>query len=149
LNGRQDSREWTKKIVENPIGTVRISENRSQAAFRRLACYTGAMLDELEFRRLAEAALEELKKHLYAREEENEDAFEVEEQNGVLNVVFDEPAGKFVITPNAPVRQIWISALSTSFKLDWEPLAKAFLLPRTGEQLIPLVDRLIDEHAAR
>jgi len=107
------------------------------------------MLDELEFRRLAEAALEELKKHLYAREEENEDAFEVEEQNGVLNVVFDEPAGKFVITPNAPVRQIWISALSTSFKLDWEPLAKAFLLPRTGEQLIPLVDRLIDEHAAR
>jgi len=102
------------------------------------------MLDELEFRRLAEAALEELKKHLYAREEENEDAFEVEEQNGVLNVVFDEPAGKFVITLNAPVRQIWISALSTSFKLDWEPLAKAFLLPRTGEQLIPLVDRLID-----
>jgi CyaY protein len=107
------------------------------------------MLDELEFRRLAEAALEDLKKHLYAREEENEDVFEVEEQNGVLNVVFDEPAGKFVITPNAPVRQIWISALSTSFKLDWEPLVKAFILPRTGELLVPLVDRLIDEHAAR
>jgi CyaY protein len=107
------------------------------------------MLDELEFRRLAEAALDDLKKHLYAREEDNQDAFEVEEQGGVLNVVFDEPAGKFVITPNAPVRQIWISALSTSFKLDWEPLAKAFVLPRTGEQLKPLVDRLIDEHVER
>lgn len=105
------------------------------------------MLDELEFRRMAEAALDDLKKHLYAREEENEDAFEVEEQNAVLNIVFDEPAGKFVITPNAPVRQIWISALSTSFKLDWEPMAKAFILPRTGERLLPLVDRLIDEHA--
>jgi len=105
------------------------------------------MLDELEFRRMAEAALDDLKKHLYAREEENEDAFEVEEQNGVLNVVFDEPAGKFVITPNAPVRQIWISALSTSFKLDWEPMTKAFILPRTGERLKPLVDRLIGEHA--
>jgi len=96
---------------------------------------------------MAEAALDDLKKHLYAREEENEDAFEVEEQNGVLNVVFDEPAGKFVITPNAPVRQIWISALSTSFKLDWEPMTKAFILPRTGERLKPLVDRLIGEHA--
>ena len=95
---------------------------------------------------MAEAALDDLKKHLYAREEENEDAFEVEEQNGVLNVVFDEPAGKFVITPNAPVQQIWISALSTSFKLDWDAAAGVFVLPRTGEQLTLLVDRLIADH---
>jgi CyaY protein len=51
-----------------------------------------------------------------------------------------------VITPNAPVRQIWISALSTSFKLDWNEAAEAFVLPRTGEALTPLVDRLIAEH---
>jgi CyaY protein len=44
------------------------------------------------------------------------------------------------------MRQIWISALSTSFKLDWEPAAKAFILPRTGEELLALVDRLIKEH---
>jgi len=103
-------------------------------------------MDEQEFRRTAEAALEALKQHLFHREEEVDAGFEVEEQNGVLNVLFDEPVGKFVITPNAPVRQIWISALSTSFKLDWEPRAKAFVLPRSGEQLIPLVDRLIEEH---
>jgi len=103
------------------------------------------MLDETEFRSLCEIALNDLKKHLYAREEASEAGFEVEEQGGVLNVVFDEPAGKFVVTPNAPVRQIWISAQSTSFKLDWDAMAKAFVLPRTGEQLIPLLDRLIDE----
>jgi CyaY protein len=51
-----------------------------------------------------------------------------------------------VITPNTPVRQIWISALSTSFKLDWDSAAAAFVLPRTGEHLMPLVDRLIAEH---
>ncbi|HVZ83642.1 MAG TPA: iron donor protein CyaY [Terracidiphilus sp.] len=105
------------------------------------------MLDELEFRRAAEGALDALKKHLIAREEEDEAGFEVEEQNGVLNVVFEEPPAKFVITPNTPVRQIWISALATSFKLDWDEAAKAFVLPRTGEQLEPLVDRLIDENA--
>jgi CyaY protein len=104
------------------------------------------MLDELEFRRHVEVALEKLKQHLIEREEEQGSGFEVEEQNGVLNVLFEEPAGKFVITPNAPVRQIWISALSTSFKLDWDGAAAAFVLPRTSEALTPLVDRLIGEH---
>jgi len=109
-------------------------------------------MDELEFRRAAESALDALKKHLIAREEEDEAGFEVEEQNGVLNIVFEEPPGKFVVTPNTPVRQIWISALATSFKLDWITSAGAdssygaFVLPRTGEKLIPLVDRLIDEN---
>ena len=103
------------------------------------------MQDEQEFRRAVEGALEALKRHLIQREEEDAAAFEVEEQNGVLNVVFEEPPGKFVITPNTPVRQIWISALSTSFKLNWDPNAAAFVLPRTGEVLTPLVDRLIEE----
>ena len=107
------------------------------------------MQDELEFRRVAESALDSLKKHLIAREEEDEAGFEVEEQGGVLNVVFEEPPAKFVVTPNTPVRQIWISALSTSFKLDWDAAASAFVLPRTGEKLIPLLDRLIEENKQR
>ncbi len=102
------------------------------------------MLDELEFRRTAEAALDALMQHLILREEEAESGFEVEEQGGALSVLF-EAAEKFVITPNAPMRQIWISALSTSFKLDWDETASAFTLPRTGEPLIALVDRLIEE----
>jgi iron donor protein CyaY len=106
------------------------------------------MLAELDFRRLAESALDALKRHLITREEEDEAGFEVEEQNGVLNVTFEDPPSKFVITPNTPVRQIWISALATSFKLDWDENAKAFVLPRTGEQLEPLVDRLIEENSA-
>ena len=103
------------------------------------------MIDEQEFRRAAEAALEKLKRHLIEREEEDDAGFEVEEQNGVLDVLFEEPPGKFVITPNTPVRQIWISALSTSFKLDWDAESSAFVLPRSGEKLAPLVDRLIQE----
>lgn len=103
------------------------------------------MIDEQGFRKASETALEGLKRHLFQREEEDNAGFEVEEQGGVLNVVFEEPAGKFVITPNTPVRQIWISALSTSFKLDWDQAKADFTLPRTGERLIPLVDRLIRE----
>lgn len=104
-------------------------------------------MDEQEFRKAAETALAALLQHLIAREEEDDAGFEVEGgQGGLLNLLFEEPPGKFVITPNAPIRQIWISALSTSFKLDWDQAAAAFVLPRTGEQLAPLVDRLIGEH---
>ena len=102
------------------------------------------MVNELTFRKHADAAIESLKKSLIAAEEDGD--FEAEEQNGVLHIVFDEPPAKFVITPNTPVRQIWISALSTSFKLDWSEDAQAFILPRDGTLLKPLVARLINEH---
>lgn len=105
------------------------------------------MLDELEFRRVAGTALDALKKHLIVREEDEEAGFEVEEQNGAVTVLFERPPEKFVITPNAPVRQIWISALSTSFKLDWDAKASAFVLPRTSEPMVSLVDRLIDQRS--
>ena len=102
------------------------------------------MVNELTFRKYADAAIESLKKSLIAAEENGD--FEAEEQNGVLHIVFDEPPAKFVITPNTPVRQIWISALSTSFKLDWSESAQAFILPKDGTLLKPLVARLINEH---
>lgn len=105
------------------------------------------MMDELEFRDLAETALNSLLQHLITQEEAEDAGFEVEGgQGGLIHILFDDPPGKFVITPNAPVHQIWISALSTSFKLDWDAAAGAFVLPRTGEQLEPLIDRLIEDH---
>ena len=102
------------------------------------------MLDELTFRRRADQAIESLKKSLIDAEEAGD--FEAEEQNGALNVVFEDPPAKFVITPNTPVRQIWISALSTSFKLDWSEERGDFLYPRDSVTLKPLVARLINQH---
>ncbi len=101
------------------------------------------MLDELTFRRHADAALENLKTALIAAEESAD--MEVEDQSGALHISFDEPPGRFVISPNAPARQIWISALSTSFKLDWSDAANDFVLEKSGEKLKPLVARLINQ----
>src|SRR5438445_10315593 len=101
------------------------------------------MLEELDFRRKADSAIESLKRSLIVAEENAE--IEVEEQHGVLNLVFEEPPAKFVVTPNAPVKQIWISALSTSFKLDWSDTANDFVLAKTGETLKTLVARLANE----
>ena len=104
------------------------------------------MLDEAQFRSHADLAVEALKQALIALEAEG--GFDVEENNGALNVVFEVPPGKFVVTPNTPVRQIWISALSTSFKLDWDGATSQFVLPKTGEALQPLMARLIQQFQA-
>jgi CyaY protein len=106
------------------------------------------MLDEATFRRESDRALESLKQALILAEEQSdaeEIPFETEEKNGVLNVVFEHDGSKFVFTPNTPVRQIWISALTTSFKLDWSEEKKAFVLPKTGEDLRTLTQRLLQE----
>jgi iron donor protein CyaY len=101
------------------------------------------MLDEQTFRHHADQAIESLKQSLIDAEEDG--GFEVEENSGALNVVFEEPPAKFVITPNAPVRQIWISALSTSFKLDWSDAANGFVHPKDSLSLKPLVAKLINQ----
>ena len=100
-------------------------------------------LTEQEFRVKADEALEGARQALLPLADE--EGFEVELQNGVLQIVFEDPApAKFVVSLNAPVRQIWVSALSRSFKLTWTPQAAAFTLE--GEPLEGLIGRLVQQH---
>ena len=101
-------------------------------------------LDEREFQRKSEAAFEELKRRLLDAGDEH--GFDVEGESGKLEVIFEEPVlTKFVISPNAPVREIWISALSTSFKLGWSETKNAFVLEKTGENLFEVMSRVISQ----
>jgi len=104
--------------------------------------YNLCMMDEGDFRKRADAALDSLKKSLMEAEESAQ--LEVEDQSGALHVSFEDRS-KFVISPNAAVRQIWISALATSFKLDWSDAEQNFVLSKTGEKLKPLIARLINQ----
>jgi frataxin len=104
--------------------------------------YNSPMLDEPSFRKYADSALDSLKKSLIAAEDSAD--MEVEDQAGALHISFDD-GSRFVISPNAPARQIWISALSTSFKLDWSDTAQDFVLSKTGENLKVLMSRLINQ----
>jgi iron donor protein CyaY len=107
--------------------------------------YTGFMLDEAAFRLESDRALESLKQSLIAAEDDS-GSFEFEDNNGVMNILFENGSSKFVVTPNTPVRQIWISAQATSYKLEWSADASAFVLPKTAEALTPLTQRLLREH---
>ena len=104
------------------------------------------MLTEQDFRLEADRALEQAQRALLPLADE--EGFEVELQNGVLQLIFEEPKpAKFVVSPNAPVRQMWVSALSRSYKLSWAGDASAFTLD--GERLTPLLERLTREHLQR
>ena len=103
------------------------------------------MIDEATFRRESDRALESLKQSLIAAEDDD-GTFEFEDNNGVMNIIFENGSSKFVITPNTPIRQVWISAQATSFKLDWNEANNAFTLPKTGEDLKTLTQRLLREH---
>lgn len=99
-------------------------------------------MEELQFRDRADASLAALKKSLYEAEEGAD--IEVEDQAGALQIAFEDGT-RFVVSPNAPVRQIWISALTTSFKLDWSEEEGEFVLAKTREPLKPLMARLINQ----
>jgi iron donor protein CyaY len=97
------------------------------------------MLDENEFRTRSEGALISLQRTLERASDRHD--FEVDSNAGALSIEFEDPPAKFVVSPNAPVRQIWVSARVQSFKLDWNEAVATFVLPdgRTLHQLIAAV----------
>jgi iron donor protein CyaY len=106
--------------------------------------YAKYMLDEKDFQRKADTAFADLKKRLLVLGDEH--GFDVEGESGKLEVIFEEPEeAKFVISPNTPVREIWISALSTSFKLGWNTARNTFVHEKTGEDLYAVMSRVISQ----
>ncbi|MGA8035208.1 MAG: iron donor protein CyaY [Candidatus Acidiferrales bacterium] len=102
------------------------------------------MMDEQEFTKKCDHAMEALRQRLMIIGDDNE--FEVEGGSGKIEVEFEDEVGtRFVISPNTPVRQIWISALTTSFKLGWSNSAQDFVLEKTGENLNQVMSRILSE----
>ncbi len=90
-------------------------------------------MDEQEFKTRSSAALDSLYRKLSVASDKHD--FEPDFNAGALSIEFEEPKAKFVVSPNSPVRQIWVSAHSRSFKLDWKPERSAFVLADTGQTL--------------
>ena len=99
---------------------------------------------ESEFREKCDTAMEMLRRRLIELADEH--GFDVEGEGGKLEILFEEPEeARFIISPNSPVRQIWISALATSFKLAWSDAANSFVLEKTGETLAQVMSRILTQ----
>ncbi len=101
------------------------------------------MIDEQKFRKAAEVALEQLRRALEKATDTYE--FEVDSNQGALIVEFEDPPARFVVSPNAPVRQVWVSARVKSFKLDWDEARSAFVLAADQRDLKQLMAGVIGE----
>jgi CyaY protein len=99
-------------------------------------------VEEQDFRKKSDAALEALRRRLLDLGDEH--GFEVEGEGEKLELLFEEPEEtRFVISPNTAARQIWISALATSFKLGWSEAAHDFVMEKTGETLSAVMSRIL------
>ena len=83
-------------------------------------------MDDKEFQTQADEAIDDLYQRLVKAVETHD--FEVDFNSGALAIEFEDPPAKFVVSPNSPVKQIWVSAHSKSFKFDWEPARGVFVL---------------------
>jgi iron-sulfur cluster assembly protein CyaY len=102
------------------------------------------MIDEREFKKRADDALTTLNRQLISASDDY--GFEVDFNAGALGVEFEDPPAKFVISPNTPVRQIWVSANNKSYKLDWDIVENSFVHVESGDTLKELLEKAIGKH---
>jgi iron donor protein CyaY len=98
-------------------------------------------MDDQDFKNKADHSLQALYRRLSAASDDA--AFEADFNAGALTIEFEEPPAKFVISPNAPVHQIWVSAHSRSYKLDWDSVEGDFVLQSSGQTLTELIQDAI------
>jgi iron donor protein CyaY len=98
-------------------------------------------MDEQEFQKRAGLAIEDLSSALASAA----DRYPVDSDMnaGALAVEFEDPPGKFVVSPQAATRQIWVSAESKSFKFDWNADRNTFVLPDSGQSLKEMMEEAI------
>lgn len=101
-------------------------------------------LSDAEFQQKSEAAIRELEKTFSHLADARD--LDVEVSGGVLSITFEEgEPGKFIVSPNSPAGQIWVSARVSSFKFDWSEDANGFVLSGTGEPIKAVMERLTRE----
>ena len=97
-------------------------------------------MDEKDFQSSAERAIDELEQAFSGLADDRD--IDIEVEGGVLTVTFEEgEPGKFIVSPNSPARQLWVSARVSSFKFDLGD--DGFVLAGTGEPLRDVMTRLV------
>lgn len=99
---------------------------------------------EADFQQRAEAAILKLEQAFSDLADDRD--IDVEVEGGVLKIIFEEgEPGKFIVSTNSSVRQLWVSARVSSYKFDWSEEAGDFTLAATGESLKQVMTRLTQE----
>jgi CyaY protein len=125
-----------------PCGFIRLTDAR----FRTEDSENLQMMEEQDFKLKADQSLTQLYNALAAAS----DDYDFDTDFGdALTIEFEQPKAKFVVSPNAPVRQIWVSAHSRSFKLDYDGSKGEFVLAESGETLKQLISNAVGQQIGK
>lgn len=61
--------------------------------------------------------------------------FDFEREGDVLKIEFED-GEKFIISPNSPVSQLWVSANFAGHRFNWDAAQQAWLNEKTSEELL-------------
>jgi len=97
-----------------------------------------------EFQEFAERAIAEFEQAFGELAEDRD--IDVQVEGGVLSITFEEgEPGRFILSPNSSVHQMWLSARVSSFKFAWNRDLGEFVLAGHDETLKQVLERLTRE----
>jgi iron donor protein CyaY len=70
--------------------------------------------------------------------------FDLEKNGDVLSIIFDDES-KFIITPNAPVSQLWVSANYEGHRFNFDESRLQWFDEKSGEEFEVYLSRLLSE----
>lgn len=76
------------------------------------------------------------------------DDFEAELANDIVTLEFSDGT-KYVINSHRAARQIWMAAERTAWHFDHDPATGAWRAAKTGDELLPTVERVLSKKLGR
>jgi len=70
--------------------------------------------------------------------------FELEKNGDVLVISFTD-GSKFIISPNSPVGQLWVSANYEGHRFNFHEAREAWIDEKSGEEFLSYLSRLLSE----
>ena len=70
--------------------------------------------------------------------------FDIEKNGDVLSVIFED-GSKFIITPNSPVSQLWVSANYEGHRFNFDEATQQWLDEKSNEEFSIYLSRLFTE----
>ncbi len=70
--------------------------------------------------------------------------FDLEKNGDVLSILFEDDS-KFIISPNSPVSQLWVSANYEGHRFNFDDLNASWKDEKSSEEFLTYLSRLLSE----
>jgi len=102
-------------------------------------------MDRQEYQRLADACLERLAKSL---EPFDPDEVDFATSDGVVTIEFPDRT-RYVLNRQTAANQMWFAAGARAWHFDWDPVRKAWIDDKEGQELFSRIEEVVAKKIGR